>query len=55
VVGRRRRVVCDRCAAEVMRELEGIGAHAAHPPWACGRIEVAFGGGEVVRCALVWG
>lgn len=31
MVGRRRRVVCDRRAAEVIRELEGTGV-GAHPP-----------------------
>jgi hypothetical protein len=51
VVGRRRRVVCDCCAAEVVRELEGTSVGAL-PPWACGRIEIAFGRGEVVWCAL---
>ena len=54
VVGLRRRVVCDRRAAEVVSELEGTSV-GAHPPKACGWIEITLGGGKVVRCALVQG
>jgi len=44
--------VGDRCAAEGVRELESAGV-GADPP--CGRIEMAFGGREVVRRALARG